>query len=69
MGYCCGGITMFDNLGNLTITLICASIGFIVSIIYSTIKSRKASKEHGILIENAMKQWVENEKKRVQNDL
>lgn len=57
---------MFNNSGNLTITLICASIGFIVSIIYLIIRSRKISKENEILIKNASEQWVENEKKRVQ---
>jgi len=60
---------MFYNSGNLTITLICVSIGFIIAIIYSILKRRKASKEHEISIGNVMKQWIDNEKKRVQKDL
>lgn len=57
---------MFYNSGNLTITLICVGIGFICSIIYLKIRSRKISKENEMLIKDAAKQWIENEKKRVQ---
>lgn len=57
---------MLYNLGNLKIPLICGSVGFIVSIIYSRSRSKKISNENEILIKNAAKQWVKNEKKRVQ---
>lgn len=57
---------MFYYSGNLTITLICATIGFIASIIYSKIRSGKITKENEIIIRNATKEWVESEKKRVQ---
>lgn len=64
IGYCSKlrDNNMFYNSGNLTITLICTSIGFIVSIIYSNIRSRKVSEENEILIRNVAKQWVEDEK-------